>query len=114
RWRVHAVPATNVVLKDIRGCRTRTAGGGIGRGASSLDPVLCGHVGRSAQLGAGSRHRGLVEVAMRKVTAPIAMIAGISLGFGIAFLARPQVVEARANTCNVPKTIGTLRSARAD
>jgi len=51
---------------------------------------------------------------MRKVTAPIAMIAGISLGFGIAFLARPQVVEARANTCNVPKTIGTLRSARAD
>jgi hypothetical protein len=51
---------------------------------------------------------------MRKVTAPITMIAGISLGFGMAFLARPQVVEARAGSCNVPKTIGTLRTARAD
>jgi len=51
---------------------------------------------------------------MRKVTALITMIAGISLGFGMAFLARPQVVEARASSCNVPKTIGTLRTARAD
>ena len=51
---------------------------------------------------------------MRKVTALITMIAGIALGFGMAFLARPQVVEAGANGCNVPKTVGTLRSVRAD
>ena len=51
---------------------------------------------------------------MRKVTALITMIAGVSLGFGMAFLARPQVVEAGASSCNVPKTIGTLRTARAD
>ena len=51
---------------------------------------------------------------MRKVAAPITMIAGIALGFGMAFLARPQVVEARASSCSVPKTLGTLRTARAD
>jgi hypothetical protein len=50
---------------------------------------------------------------MRKGTA-LTMIAGMLLGFGMAFLARPQVVEARANSCNVPKTFGTLRTARED
>jgi hypothetical protein len=42
------------------------------------------------------------------------MIAGTLLGFGLAFLVRPQVVEARASSCNVPKTFGTLRAARDD
>ena len=51
---------------------------------------------------------------MRKVTALITMIAGVSLGLGMAFLARPQPVEARAIGCNVPKAVGTLRTARAD
>jgi len=51
---------------------------------------------------------------MRKVTALNTITAGISLGFGMAFLAKPQVVEARASSCNVPKTVGTLRTARAD
>jgi hypothetical protein len=51
---------------------------------------------------------------VRKGTAPIMMIAGMLLGFGMAFLARPQVVEARASSCNVPKTVGTLRTARDD
>jgi hypothetical protein len=51
---------------------------------------------------------------MRKWAALVTMIGGISLGFGMAFLARPQVVEARASSCNVPKTVGTLRTARAD
>ena len=50
---------------------------------------------------------------MRKWTA-LTMIAGMLLGFGVAFLARPQVVEARAKSCNVPKAFGTLRTARAD
>ena len=51
---------------------------------------------------------------MRKGTALITMIAGMLLGFGLAFLVRPQVVEARASSCSVPKTFGTLRTARDD
>lgn len=51
---------------------------------------------------------------MRKRTALVTMITGMLLGLGTAFMARPQVVEAHASSCNVPKTLGTLRTARAD
>ena len=51
---------------------------------------------------------------MRKGTALVTMIAGMLLGYGMALLARPQVVEASAGTCNVPKSFGMLRTARDD
>lgn len=51
---------------------------------------------------------------MRKPTALITLMAGMLLGYGMASLARPPLVEANAYSCNVPKTIGTLRTARDD
>ena len=70
---------------------------------------------RPLELGAVLEDRGAgPEVAVRKGTATVTMIAGMLLGFGMSFLARPQVVEARVSNCNVPKTVGTLKTARAD
>jgi hypothetical protein len=53
---------------------------------------------------------------MRKGAPLITMIVGMLLGFGMALLARPQVVEARTwpSGCTVPKSVGTLRTARSD
>jgi hypothetical protein len=51
---------------------------------------------------------------MRNGTALGTMIGGMFLGFGIGFLAKPQVVEARSASCNVPTSLGTLRTARDD
>jgi hypothetical protein len=53
---------------------------------------------------------------MRKYSVLIGMIAGVWLGYVLAFLVRPQPVEAREwpTTCSVPKSAGTLKTARAD
>jgi len=51
---------------------------------------------------------------MRKRTALVTTLAGMLLGYGAGALLRPQVVEAHGSNCNVPKTIGTLKTARAD
>ena len=45
-----------------------------------------------------------------------AMMAGLCLGYLIASLVRPPLVEVHASTrsCSVPKTAGTLITARDD
>jgi hypothetical protein len=52
---------------------------------------------------------------MRKNAVLIGMVGGVFLGYVLASVVRPQQVEARAwpTGCSVPKTAGTLKTARA-
>ena len=53
---------------------------------------------------------------MRKNAVLIGVVAGVLLGYVLASAVRPPQVEARSwpTTCSVPKTAGTLKTARAD
>jgi hypothetical protein len=53
---------------------------------------------------------------MRKDAVLIGVVVGVSLGYILASAVGPRQVEARAwpTNCSVPKTAGTLKTARAD